>query len=218
MEQELRTRIGPGRVVLAVVLLPLLGFALWAGLGALWHFPQPVYRLTPMRLGVTLAACGAILAIVRALWREPHPVLTAAILPTACLWVVSFISFIGVVTMPVAIGLTLVLVGVSTRTGAGTGRAAVLSLLAAVALAVLLFADPWTAAVECGASSVSTSERAFSGSNSGSSSGSGTSSAAPDGAHGAPSVMESRGTMTSNGETYVYHCRGGELLEYRRVD
>lgn len=217
MEQELRTRIGPGRVVLALVLLPFLGFVLWAGLGALWHFPQPVYRLTPARLLVTLGACGAVVAVVRELWREPHPVLTAAILPTACLWAVSFISFIGVVTMPVAIALTVVLVGVSTRTGADTGRAAVLSFLAAIALVVLLFADPWTAAVECGANSVTTSQRAFSGSSSGSSSGSGTSSAAPDGAHGARSVMESSGTMTSNGETYVYRCRGGELVEYRLV-
>lgn len=196
--------IGPLRVLLALVLGALAAALVWTAVSAVWNFFQPVYLLSPARLLVTLAACGVALAGVRMLWQRPHPGLTLGGLLVPALWVLSFISSIGVLTLPVALVLTVVLIVASRRAGGGAGGAAATGLMVALALAVLLFASPWIPAVKCGDGVVRTSSRPFSGSGS---SGGGT--ASVDGS--------ARGTFTVGGVTYGYRCDGADLVEFRRI-
>ena len=199
------------RLLLAAVLLAVAAAILWTALSAVWHFPQPVYRLTLTRMAFTLGASATALAALRGLWLGPHPALALGGLVVPCLWVISFISFVGVLTLPVAIALSVVLALCSRRAGGGAGQAALLGSVLALSLAVLLFASPWIAAVDCGSGGVTrTSGRPFDSSGM-SSSGSGVSSA-PGGA------QESSGQLGFDEESYVYRCRDGELVEFRRVD
>lgn len=196
-----------GRVLLALLLAPLAAGLVWVAVSALWHWPQPVYRLTFGRVLVTWAACGVALTGCRLLFARRHAGLAVAGLLLPCLWVLSVISFIGVVTLPIALILTVVLIGVSRAAGGGLGGSSAVGLLVAVALAVLLFAQPWTAAVTCRNGGGSTSARPFDGSFS--SSGSGM--VSMDGG-------ETRGTLGVGGEQYVYRCEGDRLVEFRRID
>lgn len=217
-EQQLEARVSGARVFLFVVLLAIAVPIAWTAVTAVWHFPQPVYRLTPTRLLVTLAACAAVLAGLRALWDRPNPGLTLGGLLAPMLWVLTVLgaASIGVLVLPVAILVTIAVITASTKAGGGAGGAAAIGTVVAVSLGVLLLAQPWTAAVRCGEHSVSTSSRPFDG-NSGGSSGSGVSSAMPDDPTLARPVFESAGNVDFGGDRYVYRCRDGDLVEFRRV-
>lgn len=214
-EQQLEARVSGARVLLFLVLLAVAVLVVWVAVTAVWHFPQPVYRLTPTRLLVTLAACAGALAALRGLWRLPAPRLSAMALVMACLWVLTPISYVAIALMPFTLGLSLVF-ALTARKDGGAGAAILRGLGVALSLAVLLLAQPWTAAVSCGESSVSTGGRPFDGS-SGSSSGSGISAAMPEDPTLSRPVFESAGNVDLGGDRYVYRCRDGELLEFRRV-
>lgn len=215
-EQQLQARVSGARALLFLVLLAVAVPVVWVALTAVWHFPQPVYRLTPTRLLVTLAACGIALGGSRALWGRPNPGVSAAALVMTCLWVLTFISFIGMVLVPATLAISLAFALMARKAG-GAGGTVLAGVAVAVSLAMLLFAQPWTPAVSCGEHMVRTSGRPFDG-NSGSSSGSGMSSTGYGTGHDPDRPTESSGNVSYGEESYVYRCRGAELVEFRRVD
>lgn len=198
-----------GRLLLALLLAPLAVGVMWTALSVLWHWPQPVYRLTFTRVLVTWAACGLALTGCRLLLERRHAGLAIAGLLLPCLWVLSVISFIGVVTLPIALILTVVLIGVSRAAGGGLGESSAIGLLVAVALAVLLFAQPWQKTVDCGGGVVSTSSRFGDSSFSGGGTGA---------AVAADGTQDAGGMIRIDEATWTYRCEGDRLAEFRRVD
>jgi hypothetical protein len=175
------------------------------------HAAEPVYRLPPIAVVVSVAAGALCLATsgLLALLPQPRLILLAAF--------GVFLTLLGVLAI-FSIGLLLILSATvvffalarslpnlrprTVVTHVAAGAALGLSVL------VLIVISSQSPAVECWSNGVSTHSREWWG-GSRSSSGSGSATVAPDGS--------ASGVMRVSEESYRYACSGGTLVEFERT-